>query len=105
MRPFELFETSPGGDATTLRFSGELDAVGAPQAHTALSAAVGRGAGDVEVDVSRLEFIDSVGLGALVKAAGQLQRQDRRLVVSGASGPVLRAIELTGFGDLLGVAG
>jgi anti-anti-sigma factor len=105
MRQFELFEAATAGDDTTLRFSGELDAAGAPQAHTALSSAVGRGAGDVEVDVSRLEFIDSVGLGALVKAAGQLQRQDRRLVVTGAEGAVRRAIDLTGFGELLGVAG
>jgi len=78
---------------------------GAPAVHTALSQAVGRGSGDIEIDVSRLEFIDSVGLGALVKAAGQLDRQGRRLSVVGAQGAVLRAIDLTGFRELLHIEG
>ena len=103
--PFELFEAPVAEDVARLRFAGELDASGAHAAHQALNQAVGRGSGDVEVDVSRLEFIDSVGLGALVKAAGQMERQGRRLSVVGAHGAVLRAIDLTGFRELLAVEG
>lgn len=103
-RPFSLFE-APSDDGAVLRFAGELDAGGAAEAHHALSQAVGRGRGDIEVDVSRLEFIDSVGLGALVKAAGQLERQERALRVTGAQGAVRRAIDLTGFAERLHVTG
>lgn len=101
-RPFSLFE-APSDDGAVLRFAGELDTGGAAEAHSALSQAVGRGAGDVTVDVSALEFIDSVGLGALMKAAGQLERQGRALRVTGAHGPVRRAIDLTGVAARLNV--
>lgn len=91
-------------EGAALRLGGELDASGAQEVHTALSHRVGRGDGDVVVDVSDLGFIDSMGLGALVKAAGQLERQRRRLHVVGAQGDVLRAIQTTGLGERIGLA-
>ena len=90
-------------DDAALRLSGELDAAGAPALRSALSDRVGRGEGDVVVDLQALTFIDSIGMGALVKAAGQLERQDRRLRVVGAQGPVRRAMETAGIGDRIGL--
>lgn len=105
-RTFTLLEPpARQGETLVLRFAGELDAAGAHEAHSALSQAVGRGSGDVEVDLSRLEFIDSLGLGTLLKASHQLERQGRRLRVTGARGDVLRAIELTGFAERLDLQG
>jgi anti-sigma B factor antagonist len=91
------------GEGETLQLAGELDAAGAQELHTALSDRVGRGEGDVVVDVARLAFIDSIGLGALVKAAGQLERQHRRLRVVGAQGAVRAAIEGTGLAARVGL--
>jgi anti-anti-sigma factor len=86
-----------------VRLSGELDAAGAQAVHLALSDRVGHGEDDVVVDVDALEFIDSIGIGALVKAAGQLERQGRRLQVVGARGAVREAIDATGLADRIGM--
>lgn len=101
-RTFELFAVPGGG---TLRFAGELDAASAPEVHRALSELVGQAGTDVELDLARLTFIDSVGLGALLKAAQQLDRQGRRLVVRHAHEAVRRTIELTGLDAVLHLEG
>ena len=90
-------------DGAALQLAGELDAAGAHDLHSALSERVGRGEGDVVVDLSELGFVDSIGLGALVKAAGQLERQERRLQLVGVHGAVRRAIEMMGLAERLGV--
>jgi len=85
--------------------SGELDAAAASQLHVALQDLVGRGpasgAGDVSVDLAGVGFVDSTGLGTLVKAAGQLRRQSRRLVVQRPSPEVRRLFELSGLAALV----
>jgi anti-sigma B factor antagonist len=86
-----------------VHLSGELDAAGAQGVHTALSDRVGHGEDDVVVDIAELTFIDSIGIGALAKAAGQLDRQGRRLRLVGARGPVRDAIESTGLAERLGM--
>jgi anti-sigma B factor antagonist len=104
-RTFALHVVPSDGADVTLRLAGELDAGGAPELHAVLSDLVGRGEGDVTIDLGPLEFVDSVGLGAMLKAAGQLERQGRTLHVTGAAGAVRRTIEIAGCGPRLGVAG
>ena len=52
--------------ATVLALSGELDLAGAPELDAALAAARDAGGG-LTLDLSDLEFIDSSGLGVLVR--------------------------------------
>jgi anti-sigma B factor antagonist len=55
----------------------------------------------VRVDLTAVTFLDSSGLHALVtarQAAGQL---GRRFTVTGAKGPVLQVLDLTGLSSLL----
>jgi len=81
--------------------SGDVDLASVDVLREVLDAAVLSGSGDVEVDMSRTTFCDSVGLSALVWARRQMRHDGRRLRIVNASRPVLRLLELTGTGDLL----
>jgi anti-anti-sigma factor len=57
--------------------------------------------GDVRVDSSGLEFIDSSGLHALVRAHRRLEPDGRRLVLQDPSDFLRRVIEINGLADIL----
>src|SRR3954449_628905 len=91
----------PQGDDFLVLVSGDLDAAAAPGLRAHLNDLVGRGAGNVLLDLRAVTFMDSVGLGTVVKTARSLTRQSRRLQVVRASPQVERVLELGGFGVLL----
>jgi anti-anti-sigma factor len=94
--PFALQRRADeGGHAVTAR--GELDAATAPALGRALTEAVGAGGGPVLADLTGLTFVDSSGLGVLMKTANQLRRQRRAFTVRCVPGPVLRTIQATGL--------
>lgn len=51
----------------TAQLQGDLDAVQAPRVVAALSASLDQQPADVVLDCKALDFVDSMGLGALVK--------------------------------------
>ena len=59
----------------------------------------------VVVDLRKLEFIDSTGLGVLVKTHQRMSDADSRLVLVDAEGQVRRLLALTGLSDQLKVVG
>jgi anti-sigma B factor antagonist len=91
------------GDALVIAVSGELDMLTTPRlraaVHTALQEADGA---TVVVDLTKVTFLGSPGLAALVDAVNEARRQGGplRIVVDSAR-PVIRPIELTGLDDVL----
>lgn len=80
------------GGRRVIALVGELDLAGVQLADEALSQ-------DFDVlDLSRLEFIDSSGLGVLMRV---YQARAGQFVVRGCSAAVARMLELTGIVDLL----
>lgn len=57
----------------------------------------------LEVEVSRLSFIDSYALGALVSARNSAAAAGVTLVLVDPSPPVQKAIEVTGLSDVFGL--
>lgn len=57
--------------------------------------------GDAIVDLTGVGFMDSVGLGVVLKAANRFSRQGKRLHVVAAPGPVRRLFDFAGVGDRL----
>jgi anti-anti-sigma factor len=55
----------------------------------------------VELDCSRLGFIDSTGFRVLFDAAERLAEEGRRLVVSNLPATSRRAAEILGLGEVL----
>lgn len=87
------------GDTATLAVTGELDLAGAPYLSHQLQAVIERGAAVVRVDLAGLEFIDSQGVGVLVRAYRDL---GDRLQITGATRSVRRVFDVTGLTHLLG---
>jgi anti-sigma B factor antagonist len=82
----------PFGVVLTLR--GELDLATAPVLQERLDRAM-RGGAAVVIDLSGLRFIDSCGLGILVRAERQLRGSGGQLVLVRGPRAVHRAFELT----------
>jgi anti-anti-sigma factor len=55
------------------------------------------------LDLAGVTFIDSVGLGVVLKAASRFHRQGHRLIIVAPPGPVLRILEFAGVSDRLAV--
>lgn len=77
-----------------LTLAGELDLATAPVLQERLDAAL-RGKAAVVIDLSRLRFIDSSGLGMLVRAERQLRDSGGQLVLVRGPRAVHRPFELT----------
>src|SRR5688572_12851975 len=65
--------TYDSGDHTVLEVGGEVDVYTAPRLRERLVELVEQGARHVIVDLSRVEFLDSTGLGVLVGALKRLR--------------------------------
>jgi anti-sigma B factor antagonist len=57
--------------------------------------------GDIAIDVSALEFIDSTGLQQIVAADQRARTRGCSLLLVGAGGACLRALELSGIAEHL----
>jgi anti-sigma B factor antagonist len=75
----------------TLSLDGEIDLANADELEARLDALVTSTTGDLRVDCNDLEFIDSSGLAALVRARRQLMETGRALVIVRAR-PALRQV-------------
>lgn len=77
--------------AGVLRLHGRVDVLTVGELRESLHTAVDAGVGDLVVDVSDVELVDSTGLGALLSAHRRARRAGRRLVLRGV-GPDLHRI-------------
>jgi len=82
-------------DFPTVVARGELDLVTSRGLAAELGELAGR-SGDAVLDLSGVTFMDSVGLGVVLKAAGRFQRQDKRLVLVAPPGPARKLLEFAG---------
>ena len=88
------------GDHAVIVISGELDL----RTRDQLSAAATRTLHDattVIADLSRVTFVDSSGLSALVGARREAERLQRAFLIRSAHGPVARMLEISGLGRWL----
>lgn len=88
---------------TVVSVAGELDILTIPRLARTLDDVIRRRHGDVVMDLTKTEFIDSLGLHALLTIQRRLAERSRMLTVICGSGPVLHVIELARFTETLGV--
>jgi anti-sigma B factor antagonist len=89
----------PGAAGVTVR--GEVDIHTTAHLGTALDDAARDSQGAFVVDLSDVEFLDSIGVATLVRMRAVLGREDRELRVVCPPGPVRRVLEMAGIADLL----
>jgi anti-sigma B factor antagonist len=85
-------------DAAVVRFVGELDMVGRPEAEGALRAAERRGKPLLVLDLSDLTFMDSNGLHVMLLARERAMEDSHRLAL--VPGKTRRLLEMAGVLDL-----
>ncbi len=83
------------GDATTVLAEGEIDKATAPLLRDCLTDLQG----DVVLDLTALEFLDSTGLGVLIGASRSLEESGGRLRVRAPQPQVRRVLDITGLGE------
>lgn len=88
-------------DVSTVRAMGEIDLASSRDLASRLGEAAGAGGPSTVLDLSRVTFMDSVGLGVVLQAANRFRRQGKRLLIVVPPGPVRRLFEFAGVADRL----
>lgn len=92
------------GTPPVLTPTGDLDLVSARDLGSRLGELAGS-PGDAVLDLSRVRFMDSIGLGVVLKAANRFRRQDKQLhLVVPPDGAIDRLLEITGTRGHISVA-
>ncbi|MFI6517711.1 STAS domain-containing protein [Spirillospora sp. NPDC050679] len=89
------------GDFTVVEFVGALDFASMEQARRPLRAALEAGQRWLIVDMARLDFLDSSGLGLMVWAQRQADHHDAWLAWVGLRAPLMRRVRVTGLARVL----
>jgi anti-sigma B factor antagonist len=97
--PIEIQVKAPG-EELLIEVIGELDMATTPMFSNVLGAVRGNHP-RVVVDLSRVDFMGSSGVAAILRAREDLADSGQDLVLRLPSRPVQRVLELTGVGELL----
>jgi len=82
-------------DLTVVELTGHLNLGNELMAlEAAVKRIIAEGARKLVIDVTRLDYIDSAGIGMLVGCNGQIERAGGKMRVAGAQGAVARAFEV-----------
>jgi len=98
--PFEM-DILHEEDAYVVSPMGELDLSGSPDLEAALLGAEQSDATRIMVDLGGLTFIDSTGLGVLVRAAARSSQNGDRLRITSAKDQVASILRLTDLDNQL----
>lgn len=90
-------------DAAKVLVEGEVDVSNADQLRSAVDAALAGSAPEVTIDLARVPYIDSTGIGVLVGAAHRAQEAGKQLVVASPQKNVARVLDLLGVADDLNI--
>jgi len=97
MQEFSVWTAGPGGDCAVLRVAGEADVHTAPALREQLLDLAAKGAVHVIADMSRVDFLDSTGLGVLVGGLKRLREHGGSLTLVISATRILRLFEMTGL--------
>jgi anti-sigma B factor antagonist len=91
------------GDVGVLSVAGETDLASAPQFRRDLDEVMEVAPGDVVLDLTDLELVDSTALGLMMAAAGRMMTERRALVLVVTRRHVLRVLAITGLRDVFSI--
>lgn len=85
------------GSSCLLAVSGEIDVYTSPLLKSRLAQAIDEGCTDLVVDLERVSFIDSSGLGALVSGLRRVKERSGSLRVVCTKENILKVFRITGL--------
>jgi anti-sigma B factor antagonist len=96
--------TRSEADRTVLEVAGEVDVYTGPTLRDRISDLLDSGVRDLVVDLGRVDFIDSTGLGVLVGALNRAKELDGSLRLVCAQERVLKLLRITGLDQVFTVS-
>lgn len=97
--------TSPSGQKALIRVEGDLDLYEAPAFAKAILGGIEKGWSRLCLDLSALEYLDSTGVGSIIRILQALGRRGGSLVSRGIHGSPRKVLELSNIIVLLGEEG
>jgi len=96
--------SADGGDVTVV-LRGELDVLTAPFLWEQMEPALPNVTGKLVLDFTELGFIDSMGLGVLVRAQSRMrdEESERRVVIRNPNAHARKVFEITGLDRVLDI--
>ncbi|MFF3074607.1 STAS domain-containing protein [Kitasatospora sp. NPDC057904] len=92
-------QAEPWAEGTVLALHGELDLDTVTDLHAALDAALATPGSVIVIDCAGLEFCDSTGLNAILRARADAAADDSRIDLARPGPLLLRLLELTGAAE------
>lgn len=98
-------DISADGADVVVAVRGELDVLTAPFLWEQIEPVLPTVTGKLVLDFAQLEFIDSMGLGVLVRAQSRLKGEDsdRQVAVRNPNAHARKVFEITGLDRVLGI--
>ena len=100
-----IVETRTEGPWTVVVVAGELDLHTSPALRDHLLGLIGSGTARIAVDMSKVDFMDSSSLGALITCLKRLRESDGRLALVGMDGSPMKVMALTGLDRVFDLVG
>ncbi len=94
-----------GAVGTVIAVTGELDVFTAPALEAALHESIEQGNADIVVDLSGVEFLDSTGLGVMVKALKWAREAGGGLRVVATQERITKVFTITGLDEVMQLSG
>ena len=97
-----MFEIQAEANYALIRFSGFIDAAAVMQIKPLLQQQLPASAGNIVVDLEKVEFLDSHGVGLFVSLLKRAHHNNGRLVLASAAGQPASVLQMVGFnGELV----
>lgn len=88
-------------DEAVISVVGELDFATAPRLREQILELLKGGTTSLVIDLSRLDFVDSSGLGVLVATLKRMRERDGRLMIRSPSANTSKVLQVSGLDKLL----
>ena len=96
-----MFEIQVRPQYAIIRLGGFVDAAAAEQIKPVLQQQLPAGAGNIIVDLTNVEFLDSHGVGLFVSLLKRAHMNNGKLVLAGAAGQPGAVLQMVGFNGAL----
>jgi anti-sigma B factor antagonist len=96
-------ETREVADRTVVAVGGEIDVYTAPKLRECITGLVDEGHRDLVVDLEKVEFMDSTGLGVLVGGLKKVRSHDGSMRLICTQERLLKIFRITGLGKVFAI--
>lgn len=94
---------TPEDTTCLMHIEGEVDVYTAPQLKQDIVEIAERGVKNLIVNLSKVEYLDSTGLGVLIGGLKRLREAEGNLVLVGPGMRILRIFEITGLDKIFDI--